>query len=130
MIRYLILKTQPAEPAIGKVQMHLLAKTPLRANAKTVADDQHANDQLGIDRGSAGMAVKRGEMSTQLGEIEEAVYVAKQVAGRNVIVEVEGVKQSVLTTTVLSHHYYVLPKSWRSLRPRASLGVQQSFSTK
>ena len=44
---------QSAKPAVGEVQMDLLAQPPFRADAKTVAHDQHADHQFRIDRRSA-----------------------------------------------------------------------------
>lgn len=41
MIRRLSIQTQPAEPAIGEVQMHLLVQPSLRTDAHAVAHDQH-----------------------------------------------------------------------------------------
>jgi hypothetical protein len=42
-----------------------------------------------IDRGSAGVAIKRGEMPAQITQVKKLVNSAKQVIGRNVIVEIE-----------------------------------------
>jgi hypothetical protein len=50
VVRHLAIKTQTAEPAVGQVQMDLFAEPPFRADAKAVTHDQHANQQLGIDR--------------------------------------------------------------------------------
>jgi hypothetical protein len=49
VIRHIALEAEAAEPPIGQVQMDLLAKPALRADAMTVADDQHTDQQLGID---------------------------------------------------------------------------------
>ena len=104
MIRHRILKAEAAEPAIGQVQMHLLAQPTLGADAEAVADQQHAHHQLRIDRRPAGVAVERGEMLTEIAEIEEAINAAEQVIRGNVCVEVEGIEQSVLCAALLSHH--------------------------
>jgi hypothetical protein len=66
VIRDRFIQTQPTEPAIGQVQVHLVAKTALRSNAKRVADDQHPDHQHWIDRGPTRVAVKRSELPTQL----------------------------------------------------------------
>jgi hypothetical protein len=39
--------------------MHLLAQAPLRTNPHAVADDQHPDHQLRVDRWSTGLAVIR-----------------------------------------------------------------------
>jgi tetratricopeptide (TPR) repeat protein len=61
MLRYRILEAETAEPTISQAQMHFLAKTPLRADAKTVANDQHPDHQLGIDRWSASGGIGRSD---------------------------------------------------------------------
>jgi hypothetical protein len=76
--------------------VHVLAQPPLGADPEAVADDQHADQKLRIDRGPAGVAVVRTEVLAQLTEIEEAIDAAQQVVGRYVIVEMEGIKQPVL----------------------------------
>src|SRR5204863_936131 len=50
MIGHFTIETQSTKPAIGQVEVHLLAQPPLRADAEAVADDQHANQQLRINR--------------------------------------------------------------------------------
>jgi hypothetical protein len=49
MVGHLVAQIEPAEPAIGKVEMHLLAQAPLRADAEQIADEQHSEHQLRID---------------------------------------------------------------------------------
>ena len=97
MIRHLVLQTQAAEPAVGQVQMHFLTQAPLRADAETVAHDQHANHQLRVDRRAARVAVERGEVFAQVAEIQKSIDPAQQMIARNMIVEIEGVEQSLLT---------------------------------
>ena len=53
---------EPAEPAIGEVEMHLLAEPTLGANAEAITDDQHPDHQFWIDRGPADLAVERPQM--------------------------------------------------------------------
>ena len=48
-----------AEPPIGQIEIHFLAKTPFRANAETITDDQHADDEVRID-GWATQVVAKG----------------------------------------------------------------------
>jgi hypothetical protein len=59
VIRHLAVEPQPAEPAIGQVQMYFLAQAPLRAYAHAIAHDQHPHHQLGIDRRTTDATVKR-----------------------------------------------------------------------
>jgi hypothetical protein len=50
MVRHLAIEAQTAEPAIRQVQVDLFAQPPFRADAEAIAHDQHADQQLRIDR--------------------------------------------------------------------------------
>src|SRR6516164_1165198 len=50
VVRHVAVETKTAEPPIGQVQVDFLAQPPFRANAEAVAHDQHADQQLGINR--------------------------------------------------------------------------------
>jgi hypothetical protein len=50
VVGHVALKPKPAEPAIGEVEMHLLAQPALGPHAHAIADDQHPDHQLGIHR--------------------------------------------------------------------------------
>ncbi len=58
MVWNLVIEIELAEPAISKVQRHFLAQPPLMANAIAVPYQEHPDHQLGINRGSADLAVK------------------------------------------------------------------------
>ena len=59
-----VFQTQPAEPAIGQVQVHLFAQSPLGTNAIAVADDQHAHHQLRVNRGTPDGAIEICQVGT------------------------------------------------------------------
>jgi len=63
--------------------MDLLAQAPLGADAQAVADQQHADHQLGIDGGPSHGAVEAGQMLAQPGAVHEAVDAPQQVIGRD-----------------------------------------------
>ena len=67
MVGNLVVKIEAAEPAIGQMQFDLLAKPPLRANAVAVANDEHADYQLGVDRWPPDLAVERHQLLPKLG---------------------------------------------------------------
>ena len=60
------------KPAIGEVQVHLLAQPALGVNAKAVADDQHPDHQFRVYRGPTYLAVERLEGRAQVGQVHEA----------------------------------------------------------
>src|SRR5208283_1335168 len=111
VVRHRVFQPQPAEPAIRQVQVHLLAQPPLRPDAEAVTHDQYANQQLGINRGAAGMAVERSKVPVQITQIKKLINAAQQVIGRNVIVKIERVEQLLLSARPLSHHPRFSPPS-------------------
>lgn len=84
--------SQTAEPAAGQVEVHFLAQPPFRADAIAVIHDQQAEHYLGIDRGSAGIAVERGMVIAKLAQIEQGVDLSKQVVLGDVIIQVKAHK--------------------------------------
>src|SRR5215217_147077 len=61
MIRHLAVEAQTTKPAVRQVEVHLLAQPPLRADAEAVADDQHPDQQLRVDRRPPHLAVERSQ---------------------------------------------------------------------
>jgi hypothetical protein len=59
------------------------------------------------------VTVKRREVFSEVGEIEDPVNVAKQVILRDYLFEIERVKQLVLRLVVASHHPGSLQQSTR-----------------
>ena len=104
VVGHIAFQPEPAEPAIGEVQMHLLAQPPLGPDADAVADDQHPDHQLGIDRGPTGRAVERPQMLANARQVDEPVDRAQQMIRRNMPLQVEAVEQRLLRHRPLAHH--------------------------
>lgn len=83
-----------------------------RADAEAVADEQHTDHQLKINRGAARGGVERGQLLAQAGEIDEAVDGAQEMVGGTVGVERERLEQSTLLDLLMSHHI-LLPAAER-----------------
>jgi len=66
MVGHVAFQTQVAEPAIRQVQMQLVAQTTLRPDPHAVADDQHPDHQLRIDRRTARLAIKRPQVRADI----------------------------------------------------------------
>src|SRR4051794_11809943 len=66
VVRHLAIEAEPAEPAVGEVQVHLLTQPPFGANAVAVANKQHPDQQFGINRRPAGRAIKWRQMAPNL----------------------------------------------------------------
>src|SRR2546421_2235615 len=78
MIGHFAVETQSTKPAIRQVEVHLLAQSPLRADAKAVADDQHANQQLRVDRDR-----KSTRLNSSHDQISYAVFCLKKKKIKN-----------------------------------------------
>ena len=72
-------QAEPAEPAIGEIEVNLFAQPPLRADAEAVTDDQHPDHQLRIDRRPARLAVERPQLLADVAEVHEPVDRPQQV---------------------------------------------------
>src|SRR5215469_367091 len=57
-VGHLAVEIETTEPAIGKVKLHFLAQPTLRTDAVAIADNQHPDHELGVDRRPADLAVK------------------------------------------------------------------------
>ena len=104
MIGHVAVEPEPAEPAVRQVEVNLLAQPPLGADAEAVADDQHPDHQLGIDRRPTHRAVEGGQLPPQLAKLDEPVDRPQQMIGRNVPFERELIEQSSLFDLPMSHH--------------------------
>lgn len=78
--------------------MGLFAQAPLGANAVAIAHDQHAGHQFRINRSTPDRAIEIGEVMAQVAQIETPINAAQKVIGWDVILKVEGAKQSLLPT--------------------------------
>src|SRR3954468_17983651 len=58
VVRHLAVEPEPTAPALGEVQVNLLAQPPFGTNAVAVANQQHTNQQFRINRRPASRAVK------------------------------------------------------------------------
>ena len=104
VVQHRAIQAEPAEPAIGEVQVDLFAQPPLGADAAAIADQQHANDQLGIHRRTTDHAVEGPELAPDVARLDEAVDRAQQVVGRHMLLKAEAVEQSLLPDLPLAHH--------------------------
>ena len=89
--------------------MYFLAEPPLRADAHAVANDQHPDHQLGIDRRSTRLAVVGPQVFADIPQIDEAVDRAQQVTGGHVLLQAELVEQRRLVGLAITHHRLRLP---------------------
>ena len=131
MVGNLAVQPQPAEPAVGQAEVDLLAQPPVRADAEAIADNQHPDHQLRIDRGSSYLAVVGFKMRPNLRQIDEAVNLAQEVIVRDMTLKAEAVEQRLLHHLPFAHHG-VSPrfavKSESAARRRGKRLLQQNRS--
>lgn len=87
MVRRLALQVETSEPAVGEIEVYLLAQAPLGTDAETVVEQQ-----LGIDGGSASGAVEGGQMPAQLEAVDSrncnAIFRCRQSPSKTLILDV------------------------------------------
>ena len=98
-----VLQTQPAEPAVDQIRLHLLAQAPLRTDRSAVAGQKHPHHQLGTDRRAARMAVVGLQLAAQPAQVQNRVDLAQEMIARNHLIEIELIEKAVLPTTTPAH---------------------------
>src|SRR5579863_57824 len=131
MVRNLVVKLEPAEPPIGQMQLDFLAQLPLKTDAVAVADNQHPDHQLGINRWPADLAVERHQLLAKLTQYaaHNRIDPAQQVARRNTPFEVEQVKQLALVAGMPTHHDPTSSLKPSTKRNHDSTIISTTFST-
>src|SRR3974377_263772 len=104
MIRHCPIEAEPAEPAISQVEVSLFAEAPLRSDAEAVADQQHPDHQLRVDRGASDAAIERRQIPPDLFKVDKSIDRPEQMVGWNVPLERELIEQRSLIDLPISHH--------------------------
>src|SRR3954449_11530879 len=104
MARHIAIEAQSTEPAIGKVQVDLLAQLPLRPDAEAVTHNQHSDQQFRRDRGTTGRAIECHQMRSHAFEINKPVDRPKHVLGWNVPLQRKLVEKSRLIDLPFAYH--------------------------
>jgi hypothetical protein len=103
VMRDLLIETQTREPAPRPMHAQFLHQLALAGDAVQIANQQNAQQQLGINRGATGLAVTIFQLFTYEGEADVFFDQPQQVGLRNLIVQAEVVEQR-FGTAVLPHH--------------------------
>jgi len=77
VIGNLAIQTESAEPSVRHIEVNLFAKPTFRANAHAVADDEHSDHQLRVNRGPSNPTVKGLQSLTETLEVEMPVNAAQ-----------------------------------------------------
>jgi hypothetical protein len=59
MVWHRAVQAQSAKPPVRQIEMDLVAQPTLGADPQAIADDQHPDHQLRVDRGPPGLAIVR-----------------------------------------------------------------------
>src|SRR6185295_5060685 len=91
VIGNLVVEIKPTEPAVGQMQLNLLTQPPLKANAVAVANDQHPDHKLGINRRPANIAIEEGQFLAYIGPDPRHDWIdpAQQLVSWNALFGVE-----------------------------------------
>src|ERR1700752_3217508 len=99
----LLIETESSKPAPGQMHLQFLDQLALAGDAIEIADQQNAQEEFWIDRGSARIAVGVLQLLTNEIEADVPVKETEEVVFRNLIFNAKVVEQR-LGTGVLSHH--------------------------
>ena len=88
------------------MQLDFLSELAFRADAVAVADNEHPDHELGVDRRTADVAVVRLELLVQVGERHrhKHVHPPQQMVLGDAIFEAKLVEQAALITSQSPHH--------------------------
>jgi hypothetical protein len=117
MIRHLVVEIEAAKPPVRKVRFELFAQPPLEADAIAIADDQHSDHKLGINRRPANVAIEGRKLVANLNQYpcHDRIDPAQQMVRWDAPFEVEKVKQLALIARLSTHHGKPLPLQTESL---------------
>src|SRR5215468_4902132 len=106
MVGHSVVEIEATEPAIGKVKLDLLAQAALRSDAVAVADNQHPDHELGVDRRPADLAVELLQLLAKVSQYpaHDTIHATQQVARRNARFEVKQIEQLALIGLLSPHH--------------------------
>src|SRR6201988_2398022 len=99
----LLIETESSKPAPGQMHLQFLDQLALAGDAIEIADQQNAQEEFWIDRGSARIAVGVLQLLTNEIEADVPVDETEEVVFRNLIFDAKVIEQR-LGTGVLSHH--------------------------
>ena len=95
--------------------MNFIAQPPLRSDAHAIADQEHTDHQLRINRGAANGAIVRCQKRPDVREVHKPIDRTQNVVFRNVPVQIKLVEQRRLQLLSRSQHRLTSPKSMGKL---------------
>src|SRR5262249_95382 len=120
-------KPEPGEPAIGQVHPDVVQQPPFTGDPAEVADLQQTQEDLGVNRGAPGLAIKTLQPGADEAEIHVAIDQPEQVRLGDLILEAEVVEERLLA--VLLTHHRERPPLLHHSRSRGERHMKSRFST-
>src|SRR4029077_1420028 len=106
------------------------AQPSLRADGEHIANDQHADNQLGIDRWPTGVRIMGSKVGMDPGQVETRSDLTNQVIVGNGLFKTKRVKQPTLVVIEPPHHRPTPPRIVSERRNHCSRGPSTTFATK
>ena len=103
VMRNLLIEAQSGEPSPRQMHAQLFHQFPFARDPVEVADQQHAQQQFGIDRWPSRVAVTTLQLGSNKVEADVAIDQAEQMIFRNLIFQAEVIEQR-LRAGLVSHH--------------------------
>src|SRR5215469_15594421 len=131
VIGHFVVEIETAEPPKGEMKLDILTQLALEADAVAVANDQHPEHQLGIDRRPADLTVEGLQSRPKFGQDprHDWIEAAQKMMRRNAVFQVERIKQSTLIAGLPPHHDPTPPPKPQSNGITARLKSRALFST-
>jgi hypothetical protein len=103
VMRNLLIEAQPGEPAPRQVHAQLLHQPPFAGDAVQIADQQNAQQKLGINRGATVLAVAVSQSLAHKLQTDVLLDQPQQMVFGDLIFQPKVVKQG-FGAVVLPHH--------------------------
>ena len=99
-----IFDAEAAEPAIREIKLHLAAQRALRADREHVAEDEHPDHKLRIDRRPSGVRIVRRQFGANPRQVENCRDPPDLVIVGYDGLKIERIKQLALLALAPPHH--------------------------
>src|SRR5579864_2530030 len=104
MVRDPVFEREPAKPAIGQVHLNVATQCPLRADREHVADDQHPDHELRINRRPTKLRIERSQLRVYPRQVENAGNPPYRVIAGNSLIKTERIEELLLIMLQPTHH--------------------------
>jgi len=130
VVRHLPVETEPAEPAIGQIEMNLVAEPTFGPDAEAVADDQYPDHQIGVGQTDGPSSYRKArEASAPPTDRTNRSIEPQHVIGRDMLFETETVETALPASPSARPSSATLPLHRQSESSAPSPPASTIFST-